>query len=93
MTNKQNEINNKTYQLVENMHERISLLASVQMAVVTHLTDNDNELMRKIMASVFSNDEFRNDFTQYINDENAPDNVKLFMTEINESIAELKEEE
>ena len=93
MTNKQNEINNKTYQLIENMHERMSLLASVQMAVVTHLTDNDNELMRKIMASVFSNDDFRNDFTQYLNDENAPDKIKLFMTEVNETIAELKEEE
>jgi len=93
MTNKQDEINNKTYQLVENMHERISLLASVQMAIVTHLTDNDKELMLKIMASVFSQDDFRNDFTQYLNDENAPDKVKLFMTEINEAVAEIKEEE
>jgi len=93
MTNKQDEINNKTYQLVENMHERISLLASVQMAIVTHLTDNDKELMLKIMASVFSQDDFRNDFTQYLNDEGAPDKIKLFMTEINEAIAEIKEEE
>ena len=93
MTNKQDEINNKTFQLVENMHDRITLLSSVQMAIVTHLTDNDSKLMHKIMAAVFANDDFRNDFTQYLNDEGAPDAVKLFMTEINESISELKEEE
>ena len=45
------------------------------------------------MASVFSQDDFRNEFTQYLNDEGAPDNVKLFMTEINEAVAEIKEEE
>ena len=93
MTTKQETINKNTLNALKNLHDRISMLASIQMAIVTHLTDNDKQLMIKIMASVFSQDDFRNEFTQYLNDEGAPDRVKLFMTEINEAIAEIKEEE
>ena len=93
MTTNQKLINKNTLNALNHLQERIAMLASVQMAVVTHLTDNDKELMLKIMASVFAQDDFRNEFTQYLNDEGAPDRVKLFMTEINEAIAEIKEEE
>ena len=93
MTTNQKLINKNTLNALENLHDRISMLASIQMAIVTHLTDNDKQLMIKIMASVSSQDDFRNEFTQYLKDEGAPDRVKLFMTEINEAIAEIKEEE
>jgi hypothetical protein len=45
------------------------------------------------MAAMLSNDSFRDDFTTHINDLNAPDDVKLFMQEINEFMLTLKEEE
>ena len=72
---------------------RISMLGHVQMTLVDHFTANDNELMRKIMASMLSNDTFRDDFTVHLNDLEAPDEVKLFMQEVNEFMLTLNEEE
>ena len=45
------------------------------------------------MAAMLSNDTFRNDFTIHLNDLDAPDDVKLFMQEVNEFMLTLKEEE
>ena len=78
------------------MHElskRISMLGNVQMTLVDHFTANDNVLMRKIMASMLSNDKFRDDFTVHLNDLEAPDEIKLFMQEVNEFMLTLNEEE
>ena len=43
------------------------------------------------MASVFADDSFRNDFTEFINNSDAPDDVKVFMMGMNEHMS--KEEE
>jgi hypothetical protein len=78
---------------LQSMNKRINMLGNVQMTLVDHFTANDNDLMRKLMAAMLSNDSFRDDFTTHINDLNAPDDVKLFMQEINEFMLTLKEEE
>ena len=38
------------------INKRISMLANVQMTLVDHFTANDNDLMRKLMAAMLSND-------------------------------------
>ena len=63
------------------------------MTLVDHFTANDNDLMRKIMAAMLSNDNFRDDFTVHLNEMKAPDEVKLFMQEINEFMLTINEEE
>ena len=78
---------------LKSINKRINMLGNVQMTLVDHFTANDNDLMRRLMAAMLSNDTFRNDFTTHINDMNAPDDVKLFMQEINEFMLTLKEEE
>jgi hypothetical protein len=78
---------------LQDMNKRINMLGNVQMTLVDHFTANDNDLMRKLMAAMLSNDSFRDDFTTHINDLNAPDDVKLFMQEINEFMLTLNEEE
>tara|TARA_R100001224_G_scaffold43650_1_gene25112 strand:+ start:58 stop:312 length:255 start_codon:yes stop_codon:yes gene_type:complete len=78
---------------IKELSKRISMLGNVQMTLVDHFTANDNELMRKIMASMLSNDGFRDDFTVHLNDLEAPDEVKLFMQEVNEFMLTLNEEE
>jgi hypothetical protein len=78
---------------LQSMNKRINMLGNVQMTLVDHFTAKDNDLMRKLMAAMLSNDSFRDDFTTHINDLNAPDDVKLFMQEINEFMLTLKEEE
>tara|TARA_R100000005_G_scaffold96310_2_gene82280 strand:+ start:864 stop:1118 length:255 start_codon:yes stop_codon:yes gene_type:complete len=75
------------------INKRINMLGNVQMTLVDHFTANDNDLMRKLMAAMLSNDTFRDDFTTHLNNLNAPDDVKLFMTEVNEFMLSLKEEE
>ena len=78
---------------MKELSKRISMLGNVQMTLVDHFTANDNDLMRKILASMLSNDKFRNDFTNHLNDLEAPDEVKLFMQEVNEFMLTLNEEE
>ena len=72
---------------------RISMLGNVQMTMVDHFTANDADLMRKIMSSMLSNDKFRDDFTSHLNDLKAPDEVKLFMQEVNKFMLTINEEE
>ena len=79
----------KLKDILENIEAKMFMLSTIQMTMVTHLTDKDKDLMRKIMASVFSVDEFRNDFTDFINKE-GNDKVKTFMMDINENIETLK---
>ena len=78
---------------IKELSKRISMLGNVQITLVDHFTANDNDLMRKILASMLSNDKFRNDFTNHLNDLEAPDEVKLFMQEVNEFMLTLNEEE
>ena len=78
---------------MKELSKRISMLGNVQMTLVDHFTTNDNNLMRKIIASMLSNDGFRDDFTVHLNDLEAPDEVKLFMQEVNEFMLTLYEEE
>lgn len=83
----------KIEKVIDDINLRISMLGSVQQTIVDHITINDRELMRKIMASMLSNDRFRDDFTTHLNELKAPDEVKVFMQEINEFMLTLKEEE
>ena len=75
--------------IFDNIDKKMFMLSTIQMTMVSHLTDKDKDLMRKIMASVFSVDDFRNDFTEFINEE-GNDRVKTFMMDINENIETLK---
>ena len=78
---------------LKSINKRINMLGNVQMTLVDHFTANDNDLMRKLMAAMLSNDTFRNDFTIHLNNLDAPDDVKLFMQEINEFMLTLNREE
>ena len=80
-------------QQLQAINKRINMLGNVQMTLVDHFTANDDNLMRKLMAAMLSNDTFRDDFTTHLNDLDAPDDVKLFMQEVNEFMLTLKEEE
>tara|TARA_Y100000356_G_C11096614_1_gene202106 strand:- start:103 stop:381 length:279 start_codon:yes stop_codon:yes gene_type:complete len=80
---------NNLKDILDNIEQRMFMLSTIQMTIVTHLTDKDKDLMRKIMASVFSVDDFRNDFTDFINEE-GNDRVKTFMMDINENIEAFK---
>lgn len=74
---------------IEKLEKKVNLLGTVQQAITEHLS-NDKDFFMKLMVSVMSNKKLRNEFTEYIQTGDSPDDVKLFMQEINEEIAELK---
>ena len=77
---------------LQNMTEQLKLMSSVQMGIVTYLGEKDHEFRNNIIAEVLAIDKFRESFTDFvINNDDAPDAVKLQMIEINEGINEIKE--
>ncbi len=68
---------------IKELEERITLLGAVQVGIVNHFADKDEELQASIMASIFSVDELLNDFTSYINHV-GDDDTKAFMMYMNE---------
>ena len=73
--------------------EKLEMISAIEMCLVEHLTRDDSELMIKIMSTILSHDKFRDDFTQFLNDEDAPDSVKTFMMSVNEFLAEEEKNE
>jgi hypothetical protein len=77
---------------LKNMTEQIKLMASVQMAVVTYLGEKDHKFRSDVISEVLAVDKFRESFTNFLlSRDDAPDEVKLQMIEINEGIKEIKE--
>tara|TARA_R100001463_G_scaffold126898_1_gene184799 strand:- start:753 stop:1034 length:282 start_codon:yes stop_codon:yes gene_type:complete len=77
---------------LKNMTEQIKLMSSVQMAVVTYLGEKDHNFRNEVIAEVLAVDKFRESFTNFVlSRDDAPDEVKLQMIEINEGINEIKE--
>lgn len=75
---------------IEKLEKKISLLGAVQQAITEHLAD-DKDFFMKLMVNVMANKKLRNDFTEYIQTGDSPDDVKLFMQEVNEEIKNIKE--
>ncbi len=81
------------------VEEKIELLAMVQMSILDYLMDDDRfkgnnpvDLLRSLLAGTMSNDKLRTDFTEFAFD-NAPDNVKTFVMEMNEVVNDLIKQE
>ena len=79
-------------QLLKNLNDRVRMLATIQMAIVDHIAENDKALQIKLMSAMLAQNDFRDDFTSYLNDNDAPDELKLFMQEVNEFMLENEEE-
>ena len=75
---------------IEKLEIKINLLSAVQQAITEHLVD-DKDFFMKLMVNVMANKKLRNDFTEYIQTGDSPDDVKLFMQEVNEEIKNIKE--
>lgn len=75
---------------IEKLEIKVNLLSAVQKAITEHLVD-DKDFFMKLMVNVMANKKLRNDFTEYIQTGDSPDDVKLFMQEVNEEIKNIKE--
>lgn len=75
---------------IEKLEETIEMLKITQMTIVEHLS-KDDDFMRLLIAGYLANDNLRNSFTEFIN-ENGDDETKVFMQSMNETAKEFKEE-
>ena len=74
-------MSDNTKQMIKVMHDKIELLAMIQMSIVEYLTDDDrrmandpSDLMARLLAGTLSHNKLRSDFTEFLNnlgDDNA----------------------
>ena len=83
MCKKGKETMQELIQRVEKLESRLRMLATGQRAIIEHFSENNKEFFIHMLSSFMANKEVRNDFTEYVN-ENANDDIKIFMTEMNE---------
>lgn len=82
-------------QMIKVMHDKIELLAMIQMSIVEYLTDDDrrmandpSDLMARLLAGTLSHTKLRNDFTEFLNDLGS-DDAKVTAIEMNEMVNEI----
>ena len=83
-----------TKKAISNLLKRVDILVAGQMAIVEHLGEQSKEFRTRFIATILSNDEFREGFTEFINnDKNATDSVKTQMIAVNEAVRTVDNEE
>lgn len=79
---------------IEGLSKRVDILVAGQQCIVEHLGESSNEFRAKFIATILSNDKFREGFTEYVNnDKTASDDVRTQVIAINEAVIRAKEEE
>ena len=69
---------------VEKLESRLRMLATGQRAIIEHFSEDNKEFFIHMLSSYMANKEIRNDFTEYVNENADDDDIKIFMTEMNE---------
>ena len=82
----------KMINMIEDLEKKLNLMGATQSALIDTVAEDNPVFMRKLMSTVFADDDFRNDFTEFINRSDAPDDVKVFMMGMNEHISKQEEE-
>jgi len=82
--------NEKISQVIDDLYSKIHLLSVIQNVLMEHIADDNQELQMKIMATAFSVDKFRDNFTEFAFKEINNDDLKIFVTEMNMIADEFK---
>jgi len=88
-----NKTDNKLHKILDDIYTKIEFLSKTQMIIVDKLSKEDSEFQMQFIAMTLANDEIRNDFTEFLNEFNAPDKLKTLMMELNEIAINIKKEE
>lgn len=83
----------KMLDMIEGMVKQIEFLSKAQLMIVNKLSQKDKRFQMEFIAMSLAQDEIREGFTNFLEDTDAPDELKLFMMEMNEAVREFKEEE
>lgn len=83
----------KLHKVLDDIYNKIDFLSKTQMMIVDKLSKEDKDFQMQFIAMTLAVDEIRNDFTEFINKNDAPDEVRTLMMELNEIAINLKNEE
>lgn len=78
---------------LDSMRRQIKLLSVVQMTIVEYLAMKDDKFMSKFITATLSDKDIRDNFTEFIMNNDVSDAAKVFTMDINEHINTLLEEE
>lgn len=89
---------NKLQEILESILSKIDYLGRTQMMIIEKLSSLDEDFRLEFIAHALAQDEIRDGFTQFLDETDAPDAMKLMMMEMNEIAikvrnAVMKEEE
>ena len=79
--------------MIENVNDRLCLMADIQHTIVNFLGDKYPEFKKDFIMGTITNDKVREEFTNFINDMEVPDEIKVQLMDINEQILEAKRKE
>ena len=79
---------------IKMLQKRVDILVAGQQAIVEHLGDSSHDFRSKFIAHILSNNEFRQGFTEHINnDPTVSDAIRTQMIAVNEAVIKIDEEE
>ena len=92
------ETKHKLQEILESILSKIDYIGRTQMMIIEKLSSLDEDFRLEFIAHALAQDEIRDGFTQFLDETNAPDAMKLMMMEMNEIAikvrnAVMKEEE
>ena len=68
---------------LEDIVKKVGMIGRIQLAIVDNIGEDDPKFQAKFMAVVLSDDEFRADFTDHVN-EDGDDDSKALMMDLNQ---------
>ena len=77
-------------EFIDKATRQIDILSTIQMSIVDYLGRKSHKFRNEMMSAVLSRDDFREQFTDFTNNTDMPDEIKLEMMRINELINEAK---
>lgn len=90
------DIMKKTSAMLENLDNRIRLLADITNVMTTYLGERDEEFRNMFIMGTLHNKDLRNEFTEFLNENHKDlphgDDLITTMMEINETFAKKEEE-
>jgi hypothetical protein len=79
-------------QTINELQDKIELIANTITIIVDELGHNNPEFQTKFISSTLAIDKFREEFTQFVNEE-GDDDIKFTMIELNNIAERLKNEQ
>ena len=83
----------KLADMIENVNDRLCLMADIQHTMVSFLGDKYPEFKKQFIMGTITNDKVREEFTNFINGMDVPDEIKVQLMDLNEQILEAKRKE